>query len=334
MTYFDAHCHIFNGSILKDIFPTVASSGKFGATGKPQVVGSVFGDFWKWITQTVDAMVYSEAQNHKFLVKTLKKKMPGADAYATVPLMMDLKYLFGSDLQAGQKIPTGPLVLDSGMTDQITALQALSAAGNCYPFIAVDPRRPGMVEAILDGQFVTRKPGGFYGVKLYPRLGYHPMSGRLPELYAYCAANNIPIMSHCAVGGFPPWNTSASDFGHPDNYGPALAANPALRIDLAHWGNGNFQWAGRILNLMRTYPGVYSDLSCYTGSSDIVSWKIPCWGYPLARERTMYGSDYDLFYLTKADMDMGDYIQSFKDNFTDDELKAMMGTLPQKFLGI
>ena len=329
MTVFDAHCHVFNGSILEDAVPS--EDLKVGRDGLAP--GSV-GSWWSWMKETAKVLVASEGDNNQFIYDRLQANMTGADEYATIPLMMDIRYFFGHSLQMGQTIPTGTLSFETGLQKQIDALQVLSAAGNCYPFFAVDPRRPGVIEAILDGQYVTRKPGGFYGIKLYPRLGYHPMAGRLPELYSYCAKNDIPITTHCSTGGFPPWKTENGEFCNPENYRSALELNPGLRIDIAHWGYGSYQWSGTILNLMRTYTNVYSDLSCYTGQDDLINFKIPIWAYPLARQRTMYGSDFDVFYFTKTDLDMDQYVQSFKVQFNQDELNVMMSQLPTVFLGL
>ena len=191
-----------------------------------------------------------------------------------------------------------------------------------------------VIDAVMSGKFVTRKPGGFYGVKLYPRLGFHPMSGKLPELYAWCAANGIPVTTHCSTGGFPTWSSASDDFCDPENFRPALEANPTLKIDLAHFGYGSLQWAATIVDLMTKFPNVYSDLSCYDGVGDLNPFKATFWANPVVRQRTMYGSDYDVFVFTKFGLDMGGYVQAFLDAFSADELTCMVSTLPEAFLGL
>ena len=335
MTIFDAHMHIFNGTILRDlVFPERLTPPVKEGIKVSQPVGAI-GSWWDYMKEIAEVLADSEETNNQFVKDSLKDNFPNADSFATVPLMMDINFLFATPLDLGQNVPKGDLKIeDVHLNHQIKDLQALSAKGNCYPFFCVDPRRVGVIDAILNGQYITRKPGGFYGLKLYPRLGYHPMADRLPELYSYCAKNEIPIITHCSSGGFPPWNTSSGDFCNPENFRPALISYPDLKIDFAHFGNGTVQWGNSIVDLMKTYPNVYSDLACYTGDDDLIGFKNSFWSEEIVKERTFYGSDFDVFYFTKTDMDMNDYIQAFKDEFTPDELNDMMVTLPPKFLGL
>ena len=319
-TYYDSHCHIFNASILSDL-----------ATGKEmRAPRSLVSDWWDWFSEMVSGAVTSERTNNKVILAALQANFPG-QTYATMPLMMDLSYAFSDALETGQPAPRGSFS-KGGLRDQIWALQALSSAGNCYPFFSVDPRRPGVVETILDGNLVTRSPGGFYGIKLYPRLGFHPMSGQLPDLYAYCASKCIPVITHCSAGGF--WTSTHADFCDPENFRPILAANPMLKIDFAHWGSGNAKWGASILDLMGTYPGVYSDLSCYGSPGDLPGFKNAFWGNPITHSRTMYGSDYNLVYFTQGGITLDAYVKSFIANFSGEELSAMASTNPDNFLGV
>jgi uncharacterized protein len=65
------------------------------------------------------------------------------------------------------------------------------------PFVAVDPRRPGIVQTTIA---LLEEPG-FCGIKLYPPLGYHPDHPALGELYAYAAEHDVPILAHCTRRG-------------------------------------------------------------------------------------------------------------------------------------
>ena len=330
ITTFDAHMHIFNGSILDDLIHPHQNA----MLSQPKGILSNIGSWWTYIEEIADVLIDTPEENNQFVLDNLKSHFPDSDNYATVPLMMDINFLFATPIDFGQNAATGPLVIDNNLKNQIDSLQELSAKGNCYPFFCVDPRRTGIIDAILNGQYITKKQGGFYGLKLYPRLGYHPMSDRLPELYAYCAKNEIPIITHCSSGGFPPWHTSSGDFCNPENFRPALISYPNLIIDFAHFGSGTIQWGNSIIDLMKTYPNVYSDLACYTGEDDIINFKQSFWNEDIVKQRTMYGSDFDVFYFTKTDLDMDDYINAFKKEFTPDELTNMMVTLPPVFLEI
>ncbi len=326
MTIYDSHCHVFNARILKDMIRISESKRMRGA-------GSVIGNWWDYLCEISSALFDSPKSHNRFILKNLKEHFPGADCYATVPLMMDVHFVFSQFLYPGQNVASGEFDSEN-LKDQISDLQSLSKKGNCYPFFAVDPRRRGVIDAILNGQFITRKPGGFYGIKIYPRLGYHPMSGRLPALYEYCANNNIPITTHCASTGFPTWSTEAAVFCDPEGFRPALISNPNLRINFAHFGTSSAKWGHSIIDLMHTYPNVYSDLACYTGTVELMEFKMDYWQEPIVGQRTLYGSDYDVFYFTEAGMDMDEYIQAFQKQFTVDELKNMMSVAPGRFLGI
>ena len=327
MIYYDSHVHVFNATMLSSMV-NLTQTGVKGVRPKGLV------SCWSWISDTFYAIFNSPKAHNRFILSHMKEAFPNASEYATVPLMMDLEYMFCHSLEVGQKVPDAPLYVGDKLQDQIDDLQKLSAAGNCYPFFAVDPRRPGVIDAVMSGKFVTRKPGGFYGIKLYPRLGYHPMSGKLPELYAWCAKNGIPVTTHCSSGGFPNWNTPSGAFCDPECFRPALEANPSLKIDIAHFGYGNQKWGESIVDLMTKFPGVYSDLSCYTGVGDLSSFKNSFWSNPIVRQRTMYGSDYDIFVFTKFALDMGGYLLAFRRLFTSDELAVMASSLPEAFLGL
>jgi len=319
MTIYDSHCHIFNAKILGSLVKAESKE----ATATRGIVG-----WWNWVSELAYGIVSSERANNKFVLKSLKARFPDQNC-ATMPLMMDLSYAFHRPLAAGQDGPGGGLRL-SGIRSQVHALRSLSARGNCYPFLAVDPRRPGLIDAIIDGEFVTQSPGGFYGIKLYPRLGFHPLSGDLPALYSYCAEKGIPITVHCSTGGF--WVPNHASMCDPENFRPALMANGFLKINFAHWGNGSERWKISILDLMNSYPNVYADLSSYGSPQELFNFKKSLWEHQIVKERTLYGSDYNMVYFTQGGIDLDSYIKSFVDNFSADELAAMMSSNPEAFL--
>ena len=323
---FDVHCHVFNARILRDML--FFAKTKSLAREKEDFFGH-----WKdWVREFISALFDSEKKHHQFIIQHLKSNFPKAEDYATVPLMMDIYFMHSDPLTIHGSMPTGTLYFGEMMKEQIRDLKILSSKGNCYPFFAVDPRRAGLIDKILNGEYITQTTGGFYGIKLYPRLGYHPMSGQLPKLYKYCARNNIPIITHCSDGGFPPWPTPHSSFGHPNNFKQALIDNPDLIIDFAHFGYGGDGWPEAIIELMRNFSNVYSDLSCYTDEKDLLNFKSKYWKNETVKQRTMYGSDYDVFYFTQLNFDLNSYIQTFKRNFTEDELNKMISINPNKFL--
>lgn len=87
-----------------------------------------------------------------------------------------------------------------------------------FPFLAVDPRRPG-IEAYAKANVGKGKP--FAGVKLYCPCGYSPTDPLLfgPEgakggIYAFCEENGIPVTAHNSDGGFATLSKSVFINGH------------------------------------------------------------------------------------------------------------------------
>ncbi len=75
-----------------------------------------------------------------------------------------------------------------------------------YPFLAIDPRRPGIADYARAN---VGKGKLFAGVKLYCPNGYSPTDpllfgseGKRDGIYAFCEDNGIPVTAHNSDGGF------------------------------------------------------------------------------------------------------------------------------------
>lgn len=207
--------------------------------------------------------------------------------------------------------------------------------GELYPFIAVDPRRPGIIDEIARGKYISSN-GPFYGAKLYPRMGYHPQCAPMDALYKYCNGQKIPITFHCGKGGFPPstgWKYA--DFGNPANFEPVIKKYPNLRINFAHLGSSDptHDWANAIIGLMNRYDNVYSDLSCYTDKNDLKVARNFWDKNPALQSRLMFGTDFDVMYFT-GKITMASYFAEFKKIYSSKDLKLLMNDNPIKFLGL
>jgi predicted TIM-barrel fold metal-dependent hydrolase len=97
-----------------------------------------------------------------------------------------------------------------GYLEQIHQLRELKAIpeyhDRVFPFLSVDPRRPGILEDVLN--FVG-KGKEFAGVKIYSPNGYSPtdpvLFGHGNEkggVFRYCEENGIPVTAHNSFGGF------------------------------------------------------------------------------------------------------------------------------------
>jgi predicted TIM-barrel fold metal-dependent hydrolase len=207
--------------------------------------------------------------------------------------------------------------------------------GELYPFIAVDPRRPGMIDEIVGGKYIGND-GPFYGVKLYPRLGYHPEAEPMDALYDYCNGQKIPITFHCGKSGFPPgtgWKYA--EFGNPENFKPIVEKYPDLRINFAHLGSSAPKWAKYIVtDLMTNHDNVYSDLACYTDDDDLNFVKGLWSSNPILKSRLMFGTDFDVMYFTDIVVTLEEYFENFKSTFSADDLKLMMHDNPMRFFGL
>lgn len=75
-----------------------------------------------------------------------------------------------------------------------------------FPFLAVDPRRPGIADYARAN---VGKGKMFVGIKLYCPTGYSPTDpllygpdGERGGIYAFCEDNGIPVTTHNSDGGF------------------------------------------------------------------------------------------------------------------------------------
>ncbi len=116
----------------------------------------------------------------------------------------------------------------------------------------------------------------FAGIKLYPPLGFEPWPTddndgmeKVKILYKLCIEHNIPLTTHCSMGGFKTaklWK-SLTD---PGNQWKEVLKNQkhrGLKINFAHFGNGNKNWKTAIIEYMKNEEyNIYTDFSCNTGN--------------------------------------------------------------------
>ena len=219
-------------------------------------------------------------------------------------------------------------------------LQELERLHNLYPdsvlpFLAVDPRRPGIAGLV---EKMVGKKGPFFGVKLYPRLGYLPTHPDLDGILDFCQRYAIPIITHASAGGLPPTDDWIyEDYCNPAEWIPVLKKYPRLKVDFAHFGGKNIQWRESILNLIKQYPNVYTDVSCYTDTGRLEKVRDCLTENPILEKRLMFGTDYTVMLLTDF-RDLNGYFDHFHPEkgkiFNAKTLDAMMVENPRRFLGI
>lgn len=69
-----------------------------------------------------------------------------------------------------------------------------------FPFVCADPRHL-QDQALLDWVREKIERRAFFGIKIYPSLGFFPFDVGLDKLYAWAEANEVPVMTHCTRSG-------------------------------------------------------------------------------------------------------------------------------------
>lgn len=198
-----------------------------------------------------------------------------------------------------------------------------------------------------DGTVAGRAGLGFIGVKLYPPMGFRPLgnadlaAGQFPpklrqlaashgkppgrmlddamsELFAWCAAEDVPVMAHCSASNFPHVSWASTPPGmrsaDPAHWRRVLERWPSLRLNLAHSGGlmiaecaratGSLGWLDAVYALCDdpAYPNVYADVGDFTeifaqgrsDEADAITTRIgdALAGHAGAAGRILYGSDW------------------------------------------
>ena len=182
------------------------------------------------------------------------------------PLMMDLD-------SAMVETPSGAETRWERQVEGCAQL-ARDCVGRAFPFVAAHPARPDVVQMAVE----AIKSQGFFGVKLYPPLGFAPDDPRLAELYAWCERERVPVTTHSSPVavwsdlGAPP-NVDPMrfnvDMARPSKWTPVLEKFPRLRLNLGHFGGqwlaraqgAPSPWVEEAVSLMRRYANCYADVS-------------------------------------------------------------------------
>jgi predicted TIM-barrel fold metal-dependent hydrolase len=133
---------------------------------------------------------------------------------------------------------------------------------------------------------------------------------------------------------------SFAEFGNPDNFRPIFERYPGIRINFAHFGDrgsgaaASEAWGRSVAGLMRDFPGAYSDLSCCTHEASLERFVTLLQDLPNVRERTMFGSDFNVLYFTEPGMTLETYYRRFLDLFGGEQLSRMASRVPMAFLGL
>lgn len=162
--------------------------------------------------------------------------------------------------------------------------------------------------------YQNRRRPHFFGIKLYPPLGFNPVPTEEEEIakveciYAFAEKNMIPITTHCDDGGYRITDVETSHKNtSPDSWVKVLEKYPKLKLNFAHFGRQYHRnrflqkqekWRNEIIDLILTYDNVYADFSFNGVSSDyyedLVAKFTQLKSYELEKlsARLMFGSDF------------------------------------------
>lgn len=251
--------------------------------------------------------------------------------------------------------------------EQVEEVKEMTKQFPVLPFLACDPRRAKMPDPKKDLYRLFSKAFcegiSFFGVKIYPAMGYHPSDYRLWPIYEICERYEIPIISHNGGGAVSTNNrdfiiyageeavniqgSSREDVAYqlndPLKWEIALNKFPKLKLDLAHFGSAS-AWRPKpdaqnrkatIIRLMNEYPNVYADFSFSLADLKASrNLKNTLVSDELVRSRTLFGSD---FWVVSPEGNLhllqNDFINLLDENFLQLDLKTILSkTNPMKFL--
>lgn len=235
------------------------------------------------------------------------------------------------------------------------------------PFMAIDPRRQNAMELFYEA-FSNDRPYKFFGLKVYPCLGYLPSHPTLMLMLEICEEKQIPVLSHCSgasvhssykkieVEGlrlngagqaipfketvkFKRRNDYATYFNDAAFWEPVLKRFPKLKLNLAHFGGGDQwedyvkgkpSWVQTIIQYFGEYENVYADFS-YTFHERNFSIKLKALldSSPQVASRTLFGSD---FYMMVREGHYNDLFKNFRTDITTAHLQQIATTNMKAYL--
>lgn len=279
------------------------------------------------------ALVRSEVEKDQATAKMLRSN--GTDA---------LQHLFDSvkkdlvtvSLQSKKADSNISIEMSPGYKSHMEALEQLVQhnPGTVFPFLAVDPRRMGILELVK--QKVDKVHGPFFGIKIYPPLGYLPTHPNLVPIFDYCIAQDLPITVHCSPGGLsnfctenvvvstiPPYSSTCTGdksifYANPANWKPVLEKWPTLRINFAHFGGGQqlaegkTEWMNTIIGFLKNpgYPNVFTDVSYFT-TTGLMQEVLFIMQENNITDRVMFGTDFIMIMLDPKLGGLKNYFNQF-----------------------
>ena len=199
----NAHTHIFNGKFAPDYFFKVALP-KWLHGWAEEIKALLEGKRMRWLIRGLSrASGKSNMQRYLNFMETGMEESQG-DVFAKlrnayIALGRDTRYI-ALTLNMDHMGPNASN--HARIEDQLKEMEELRRdhPDHLFPFVCVDPRHK-QGKALVDWVEPMIKDLRFFGIKMYPALGFFPCDPRLTELYAWAATNQVPIMTHCTRAG-------------------------------------------------------------------------------------------------------------------------------------
>lgn len=288
--FFDVHCHVFNYKDVPDKFIGIRIPYNRVFLLKIE----------RFLHRIINRSESDPFSNLAWFIHFFKNSSPSEIANRL------------KDYYSGRAVVLCPLMMDMApgiegriIDDyqvQIEKMRALRnlMPGTILPFFAADPNNSRLIENFLR-VFSTTEEYNFFGIKIYPSLGYLPTHQVLMQLFEICEEKRIPVTSHCSgatvhtskklitdIQGyhltydqefsdkpitirFKKKKSYAEFFNHPHNWLPVLKRFPNLKLNLAHFGgeeqwekyiSGNKDnWVSYIISMINEYDNLYADFS-------------------------------------------------------------------------
>lgn len=348
----DVHTHLFdikciNKSyfilrMLKDIVGLKSAGNEFADVSEEKAYELISRNEDGWEEEFMSALEASEnlvaIETTKGIIDIIRaRKFLGLKKMSAVYDHYLDKFSLGAILNKDVLVTALMMDLETGwhcrlkknFYQQITELKALMTEAPVLPFLACDSRRadlPSGTENLYAAfNFAFSAPNSFFGVKIYPALGYDPSDHRLWPIYELCEKYNIPVLTHCGGGTISTDRNPVTIFegdtekllsgknrrevaymlNDPARWALVLEKFPKLKLNFAHFGgtetwqqpspvshNGQ-QRKETIFHFMDQYENVYADFSYQLVDINISkNLREVLTVKENIRERTLFGTDF------------------------------------------
>ncbi|NOZ45183.1 MAG: amidohydrolase family protein [Chlorobi bacterium] len=349
---FDVHCHIFDKDSVPIPYSFIRKEHHLNAIRKTRRKINIIelfsnhdnggiDDFFRILNLHNMHDVYEELTS---VYKNSKKEM------IYCPLMMNMKY-------GWSKYPIKKSF--DRQIDEVKGLIKLNLP--ILPFVAMDPNDPDIYNQFLKA-FTGDNP--FFGIKIYPALGYLPSHPVLMDIYKVCEEKNIPVTTHCGGNiifsfkkeihyeGFKIVNSEgkqvlekysgkinqpfvANFFNKPEHWQPVLFKYPNLKLNFGHFG-GIKAWKfmrkkrrNIIIDMIKQYPNVYADISFDIHKKKLFPRFVKAFNNQQVKAKVMFGTD---FYMITPFGDLPKMINDFSNSLGDDLSQLLKTENPYRFL--